>query len=90
MTTIDTPEGIAAFGWLQVIHGLALEINTEMKLSRGGNLMTVLARRGYTGPVRGTRKNKGLALRWAIEQLKVINPAYEPKATVARALEVTA
>jgi hypothetical protein len=90
MTIIDTPEGIAAFGWLQVIHGLALEINTGMKLSRGGNLMTVLVRRGYTGPERGTKKNKGLALRWAIEQLQVIDPTFTPRTTVVRALEETA
>lgn len=87
MTTIDTPEGISAFGWLQVIHGLGLEINTGMKLSRGGNLMLVLKNRGYEGPVRGTVKNKGLALVWCLEQIRKIDPTYETSATTKRALE---
>lgn len=90
MSMIDTPEGIAAFGWLQVIHALALEINTSMKLSRGVNLMKVVQSRGYTGPVRGTKPNQRLALKWAIEQLQTINPDYVASGTVARALEETA
>lgn len=90
MSMIDTAEGISAFGWLQVIHALALEINTTMKLSRGVNLMKVVQNRGYTGPVRGTRANKQLALKWAIEQIQTIDPNYVAKGTVARALEATA
>lgn len=89
MTTISTPEGLSAFGWLQIIHGLSLEINTTMKLSRRGSLLAVCARKGYTGPTRGTAKNKGLALRWAIEQIQAIDPEYTAKGVVARALEAT-
>lgn len=80
---IDTPEGIAAFGWLQLIHALALEINTSMKLSRGVNIMAVAASRGYNGPTRGTLKNKKLALEWAVKQL---DPGYVPGSVVSSAL----
>lgn len=86
MTTIDTPEGLSAFGWLQVIHGLGLEINTGMKLSRGGNLMTLCQRRGYTGPVRGTVENKRKALEWAVGKLREIDPGYQPGNLITRAL----
>lgn len=81
---IDTPEGIAKFAMLQLVHALALELNTGMKLSRGANIMVAAAQRGYTGPSRGTRTNKVAALRWAVEQM---GKDYVPSATVARALE---
>lgn len=86
MTVIDSPEGLSAFGWLQVIHGLGLEINTGMKLSRGGNLMKLCAAKGYTGPVRGTVDNKRKALEWAIGKLREIDPAYQYGTVIARAL----
>lgn len=37
-TIIDTPAGIARFKLLQLKHGLALEMKTGMKLSRGSLL----------------------------------------------------
>jgi hypothetical protein len=82
-TIIDTPQGIAAFRMLQLVHALALEINTGMKLSRVANIMVAAAQRGYAGPSRGTKVNKVAALKWAVEQM---GADYVPSSTVTRAL----
>jgi hypothetical protein len=53
---IDTPEGIAYFRLLAIKHGLSIEINTGMKMSRG-SLLTVINNQFGT-----SFKKKALAL----------------------------
>lgn len=48
MTVIDTPEGIAWFAFLQVLHALKLEVKTGMKMSRGSILKVAQQRYGVT------------------------------------------
>lgn len=48
MTVIDTPEGIAWFAFLQVLHALRIEVRTGMKFSRGSVLKIAQQRYGVT------------------------------------------
>lgn len=41
MIVIDTPEGIAAFRYLQLYYALKLEVNTGLRHSRG-SIMNVI------------------------------------------------
>lgn len=54
MTTVITGEGIAKFRITQVMHGLALEINTGMRLSNRGSVMNVA--RDMCGSAKRTKK----------------------------------
>lgn len=83
---IDTPEGIDAFARLQLVHALALEINTPMQAMRGITSTQLAARHGYTGPTRRSLKNKQAALKWAVAFLQEIDPEYEATSVVATAL----
>lgn len=47
-TIIDTPEGIAWFAFLQVLHALRIEVRTGMKFSRGSVLKLAQQRYGVT------------------------------------------
>lgn len=82
---IEGADNIRVAGLLQMLHMLGLEINTGLKHSRGP-LLPILARVGYTGPTRGTVKNKRAAMQWLVEQITAARPGYEVSASVARAM----
>jgi hypothetical protein len=77
---ITTPEGIAFYRLLTVAHGLALEINTGMKMTRQ-SVLAVAQRDGLT--VKRTKKG---ALRDVVKALKAAQPDYAESASVARAM----
>lgn len=76
---IDTPEGIAIAGVLQITHRLALEINTGLK-SRV-NTLAVAQKMGFTT----ARTRKG-ALKDMVALLQSMRSDYIPSASIERAL----
>lgn len=74
----DTPEQMSALRVTMAIHGIALEINTGMKPTRGFSASNFAKQYGYTG---STNKKKVLA--WLIE-----NSGYQvqPGSQVEKAL----
>lgn len=83
MSDALTGKGIEAFKVLQVIHGLSIEIVTGMKLSNRGS---ALDRARAYGIIEG-RTTKKAALKAAIAAMRQIDPQYEPKASVKKALD---
>lgn len=65
----DTPEQINALRVTSAIHGIALEINTGMKPTRGFSAKRFAEQYGYTGT-----SNKKKVLQWLID-----NTGYEVK-----------
>lgn len=76
-------KGIEAFKILQVIHGLSIEIVTGMKLSNRGSALDYARKYGI---IEG-RTTKKAALKAAIAAMKKLDPQYEPKASVQKALD---
>lgn len=76
---------VTAFTCLQLIHGAALEINTGMQMSRHGNCIKGARIQGLI-PKTG-RYTKKRVLELALEEMKKIDPSYEPVGHVKRALE---
>lgn len=72
---------MARFRALQVIHGLALEINSGMKLSSRGSVMKV--GKQLSGSKRNTKKG---VLADMVVFLQSIDPGYEPRESVTKAL----
>ena len=81
---LTSAEQVKAFHVLAVTHALALEINTGMKLSNRGSALDAARIQGII-PM-GKRTSRKAALKAAIEVMKTIDPAYEPKPMVAKAL----
>lgn len=89
MTVLDTPSQIQAFGLLQLIHRLALEINTSMKFRQ--STLAVVQRLafevdGTEVPVTNKRTKKGALKDLVDAYVKYVDPNYEVKSTVAQAL----
>lgn len=77
---IDTPEGIRAYGLLQVAHMLALEINTGLRHSRGSTADTA---RSLCG---STKRVKVAVLADYCDWLPSQVDGWAPSASIARAL----
>lgn len=85
-TVIDTPGGIRAWVWLSRMHQLALEINTDMRHSRGPILTSMYAEGLIDVKLRGTRANKRMVLALMVETMREADPKYSPGASIRRAL----
>jgi hypothetical protein len=80
MTTVLTGVGIDAFQVARVAHGLSIEINTGMKMSRG-SVMNLA--KEYCGSHKQTKKG---VLRDYVAWLKLVIPGYEPAETIVEAM----
>lgn len=78
---IDTPEGIQMFRVLQVMHGLALEINSGMRLTNRGSVM--LMAKQMSGSPKRTKKG---VLRDYVAWVQSFYPEFTPKENVTRAM----
>lgn len=83
MTMITGKENIRKFVVLQVIHGLALEVGTGMKLSRHGSALQAAK---IQQVVPETCRSKKTALKLSVEHMKTLDPDYEPSPIIKRAL----
>ena len=79
--TSITGKSIDLYRFLAAIRGLALEVNTGMKVSSRANLIRVAE--GYTGETYRTRKQ---ALRGLVEAAGRAIPDYTVPVSVERAL----
>jgi len=83
MTIITGAENIRKFTVLQVVHALALEVGTGMKISRHGSALQAAKLQQV---VPQTCRSKKTALKLAVAYLQEIDPGYEPKGSVKLAL----
>jgi hypothetical protein len=70
------------FAIVTIAHGLALEINTGMKVSRMGALQGA-RNHGLIAP---NGRSKKAALKAAVKLLKEVNPDYQPSESIKKAL----
>lgn len=82
---LDTPEQILFFQAARIIHGIALEVNTTMKVSSRGNILDAARTIGLIPQGRTTKK---AALRRAVATMKLNYPTWEPSASITRALNL--
>jgi hypothetical protein len=78
---VEGPEGMAYARKVTIVHGLALEINTGMKMSRGISCLKVAQMDGHT-----VKRTKRGALLDMIEVMKKDYPDWVPSEPVTRAL----
>lgn len=78
---IDTPQGIEMFRVLQVLHGLAMEINTGMSVSSRGSIM--LLAREMCGTSKRTKKG---VLRDYVKWVQSWHPTFEASDRVKKAM----
>jgi hypothetical protein len=83
MSIITGAENIRKFTVLQVIHALAIEVGTGMKISRHGSALQAAK---IQQVVPETCRSKKTALKLAVEYMKGLDPEYEPKGSVKLAL----
>lgn len=83
--SVEVSPEVRTFTLLSLIHGAALEINTNMQMSRHGNCIKGARIQGVI-PATG-RYTKKQVLEIAIAELKKIQPGWEPTGTVKRALD---
>lgn len=83
MSMITGAENIRKFTVLQVVHALALEVGTGMKISRHGSALQAAKLQQV---VPETCRSKKAALKLAVEHMKGLDPEWEPKASVKLAL----
>lgn len=79
--TLITGDSIALFRHLQIIHGLALEINTGMKLSSRGSVMLVA--KAMCGSPKRTKRG---VLSDFVAFTRSAYPSYESSPNVVKAL----
>lgn len=72
--------------WLSCMHMLALELNTGMTHSRGPILKAMHQRGFIDAPLRGTKANKRMVLAAMVDQMRDMDPDWNPSESVARAL----
>jgi hypothetical protein len=80
---ITGAENIRKFVVLQVVHALALEVGTGMKISRHGSALQAAKLQGV---VPETCRNKKTALKLAVDHMKELEPNYQPTASVKLAM----
>lgn len=83
MTMITGTENIRKFTVLQVVHALAIEVGTGMKISRHGSALQAAKLQGV---VPDTCRSKKAALKLAVKYMQDLDPGYEPKGSVKLAL----
>jgi hypothetical protein len=83
MTMITGAENIRKFVVLQVVHALALEVTTGMKISRYGSALQA-AKLQAVVPERC--RNKKTALKLAVDYMKKLDPDYEPSDSIKLAM----
>lgn len=79
--TLTGAEQTRAFQYIRVAHALALEVNTGLKVGRGGSVMVLAAE--YCGSTKRTKKG---VLRDYLAWMPTVVPNYEPTASIARAV----
>lgn len=79
---IEGETNVRMYRVLQVMHGLALEINTGMKLSSRGSVMTVA--RGMCGSSKRTKK--GVLRDYVAWVQRELDPGFTPRESVAKAM----
>jgi hypothetical protein len=79
--TMITGEDVTLFHHLRIASGLGLEINTGMKLSSGGSIMQVAAKK--CGSTKRTKKG---VLADYVAWMQATYPTYSPAASVLKAL----
>jgi len=80
-TVVLTGAGVHMFRYLQLIHGLALEINSGMKLSSRGSVMN--AAKEVCGSPKRTKRG---VLADMVKFMRTQDPSYTPSDRVAKAL----
>lgn len=83
MSMITGAENIRKFTVLQVIHALALEVGTGMKISRHGSALQAAKLQRV---VPESCRSKKAALKLAVEYMQTLDPDYVPKGSVKLAL----
>lgn len=83
MTMITGTENIRKVTVLQVVHALALEVGTGMKISRHGSALQAAKLQRV---VPETCRSKKAALKLAVDHMKELDPEYVPGRSVALAL----
>lgn len=83
MTMITGTENIRKFTVLQVVHALALEVGTGMKISRHGSALQAAKLQQV---VPETCRSKKAALKLAVAYMQNLDPGYEPGRSVQLAL----
>lgn len=84
--TALTGPAIGAWVFLSRMHQLALELNTDMRHSRGPILASMYAEGLIDVKLRGTRANKRAVLALMVETYAENVPGWTPSASVTRAL----
>lgn len=79
--TLTGAEQTRAFQYIRVAHALALEINTGLKVARGGSVMVLAA--GYCGSTKRTKKG---VLRDYLAWMPTVVANYEPTPLMVKAL----
>lgn len=85
-TSLDNPGATAAWQWLSRMHQIAMELNTDMRHSRGPILAAMFHEGLIDVKLRGTRANKRMVLAAMVETMREADPNYRPSASITRAL----
>lgn len=84
MTMITGAENIRKFTVLQVVHALALEVGTGMKISRHGSALQAAKLQRV---VPETCRSKKTALKLAVDYMKELYPTWEVSPSIQKALD---
>ena len=85
-TALTTPGQISGWVFLSRMHQLALEINTDMRHSRGPILRNMYREGLIDVELRGTKSNKRAVLGLMVETYRENVPGWNPSPSVMRAL----
>lgn len=84
---IEGEDNVRAFHRLQMIHSLALEINTGINMRPVRSLIEHARHCGYLGEHHGGIKTKKSALRAMVRDYKEkVDPSYEPNERIVKAI----
>lgn len=83
-TMITGKDDIRFFALLQLAHGIALEMNTNLRMS--SRISTLQAARNMGLVPEGRRPQKKALLRLVVQAIRETKPDYEPSGSVAKAL----
>lgn len=76
--------GVQFFQHNRIVHGLGLEVNTGMKVSRGVSMVKVAQANGMIGE---TTRAKKKALKEAVKFMKENYPTWEVSPSIQKALD---
>jgi hypothetical protein len=81
VTMIDMQQHGGTVRLITLMHSLSLEINTGMRATKFA-LIPIAKQMGYKG-----KAKKIDALRWTIEEMRKIDPEFEVKPSIQKALD---